>query len=626
MLPWFSDDDFPLYLAPMAGVTDVIFRQICKEMGADVMVTEFVSAEGIMQADERTRKYTEFTEAQRPVGVQLFGADGERMGEAARKIIDWKRPDFIDINFGCPVNKVVVEKRRLVAAEGLPGAGERWRPGVAKAVGDQVPVTAKIRIGWDEKSVNAVEVARILEDCGMQAIAVHGRTRSQGYGGEADWEVIDAVARAVSVPVIGNGDIAMRRGRGAAQARDGGVRRDDRPRGDAESVGFPRGEAFPRNGRTESPVIDLEERWELVLRHCRMAVASGRYGNERQTLTAMRSRLMAYCKGFPGAKELRQRLCHVASVAEVEDLAAMSVEQREAQLVGWHGHEPDRRACDRRALHVARSAAHVSRMRAFAAGFASAGGLVAAGGRRARAGIGGDSLQLRGPGIPQAGGVLPGGARHSGGKPDRAGNAEDARTFPARNTTTPIAGPLRKEFDRRGWWKRGKDAAGVTAAGRQQDPRAGDGARRAAAHQADSETRARPGGETRGSAAKSHSPAMTRRRWTPNSRCSAWRACRWRECCRTSSIKSEKSIAGPDLPFLVLTARIDAPTYATCERMIRDAIETEKTGLWGMAYVDIANKFPQGDKWLETVVARMRRRASRRWWTASTTRFRKTIR
>ena len=91
----------------MAGVTDVIFRQICKGLGADVMVTEFVSAEGIMQADDRTRKYTEFTDEQRPVGVQLFGADGERMGEAAKKIIDWKQPDFIDINFGCPVNKVV---------------------------------------------------------------------------------------------------------------------------------------------------------------------------------------------------------------------------------------------------------------------------------------------------------------------------------------------------------------------------------------------------------------------------------------------------------------------------------------------------------------------------------------
>ena len=108
-IPWFQNGRFPLYLAPMAGVTDVVFRTICKELGADVMVTEFVSAEGIIRQDERTRKYTEFTDKQRPVGVQLFGADGERMGEAARKIINWKQPDFIDINFGCPVSKVVAK-------------------------------------------------------------------------------------------------------------------------------------------------------------------------------------------------------------------------------------------------------------------------------------------------------------------------------------------------------------------------------------------------------------------------------------------------------------------------------------------------------------------------------------
>ncbi|HEX7261701.1 MAG TPA: tRNA-dihydrouridine synthase family protein, partial [Luteolibacter sp.] len=134
-----------MYLAPMAGVTDVIFRQICKELGADVMVTEFVSAEGIMQADERTRKYTEFTDEQRPVGVQLFGADGERMGEAARKIIDWKRPDFIDINFGCPVNKVVSRNGGSSLLKDCPILAA-VACGVAKAVGDQVPVTAKMRI------------------------------------------------------------------------------------------------------------------------------------------------------------------------------------------------------------------------------------------------------------------------------------------------------------------------------------------------------------------------------------------------------------------------------------------------------------------------------------------------
>ena len=309
----------------MAGVTDFIFREICKDLGADVLVTEFVSAEGILQADGRTRKYTEFSERQRPVGVQVFGADGKRMGEAARKIVDWKRPDFIDINLGCPVNKVVarnggsslLKDGTLVAAVAA---------GVVRAVGGQVAVTAKMRIGWDTQSINAVEIARILVDCGVQVIVVHGRTRSQGYGGEANWDVIDAVARAVAVPVIGNGDIAS----GADLARR---RRETAVAGvmiGRAAMGNPwvfrEAKHFLASGEAVTPVL-LDERWDLVLRHCRLAVDSGRYGNERQTLTSMRTRLMAYCKGFPGAKELRQKLCHVATVAEMEDLAAYSIGQ-----------------------------------------------------------------------------------------------------------------------------------------------------------------------------------------------------------------------------------------------------------------------------------------------------------
>ena len=303
----------------MAGVTDVIFRQICKGLGADVMVTEFVSAEGIMQADDRTRKYTEFTDEQRPVGVQLFGADGERMGEAAKKIIDWKQPDFIDINFGCPVNKVVSRNGGSSLLRDCPLL-ESVASGVAKAVGDQVPVTGKIRIGWDFDSVNAVEVGKILEGAGMQAVAVHGRTRSQGYSGEADWEVIDQVAQALTVPVIGNGDI--RTGEDALKRKE-----------ETAVSGLMIGRAAMQNPwifREVShyfktgerlPEIPLEQRWELVIKHCRLAVESGRFPTEKQTITAMRSRLMNYCKGFPGAKDLRQRLCHVVSVAEVEDLA-----------------------------------------------------------------------------------------------------------------------------------------------------------------------------------------------------------------------------------------------------------------------------------------------------------------
>ena len=311
----------------MAGVTDVIFRHLCKELGADVMVTEFVSAEGILQRDDRTRKYTEFTEVQRPLGVQLFGADGQRMAEAARKIIDWQRPDFIDLNFGCPVNKVVAKNGGSSLLKDCPLLAS-VADAVVHAVGGQVPVTAKIRIGWDQESVNAVAVAKLLEDRGIQALAVHGRTRAQGYAGAADWEVIDAVARAVAIPVIGNGDITC----GADVAR-----RKQQCAVAGVMIGraamhhpwvFREAKHFLTSG-LEAPAIGLEERWELVIRHCRMVVNSGRHGDEKQALTSMRSRLMAYCKGFPGAKELRQRLCHVAAVGEVEDLAADSICRRE---------------------------------------------------------------------------------------------------------------------------------------------------------------------------------------------------------------------------------------------------------------------------------------------------------
>lgn len=319
MPPWFSTPAaFPLYLAPMAGVTDVVFRQLCKELGADVMVTEFVSAEGILQADTRTRKYTEFSEAQRPVGVQLFGADGLRMGEAARKILDWKQPDFIDINFGCPVNKVVSKNGGSSLLKDCPLLASVARE-IVKAI--SVPVTAKIRIGWDHQHINAVEVCRLLEDQGIAAIAVHGRTRAQGYSGDADWDVIAACAEAVSVPVIGNGDIR--------NGQDVELRRRSTPvRG--VMIGraamhhpwvFREARHFLATG-AHLPLVPVQERFQFMLRHCRLALQSNRYsGSELQTLRAMRTRLMAYTQGLPGSKHLRAQLCRVESLLELEDIS-----------------------------------------------------------------------------------------------------------------------------------------------------------------------------------------------------------------------------------------------------------------------------------------------------------------
>src|SRR5882757_9110060 len=204
-LPWFSASSFPLYLAPMAGVSDKIFRQFCKERGVDVLVTEFVSSEGVFRRNERTREYLDFDECERPIGVQLFGGDPGHMAEAAKHVVDWVGPDFIDLNFGCPVNKVVAKNGGSALLKDCPTLAA-----VAKAVVHAVaplPVTAKIRIGWDADSVNAVRVAGILQECGIAALAVHGRTRAQGYSGEADWRVIGEVPQTVAIPVIGNGDL-----------------------------------------------------------------------------------------------------------------------------------------------------------------------------------------------------------------------------------------------------------------------------------------------------------------------------------------------------------------------------------------------------------------------------------
>lgn len=306
---------FPLFLAPMAGVTNSIFRRICREKGADILTTEFVSADGIMHRNARTRSYVEFTEGERPMGVQLFGGDPERLAEAAKQVIAWVNPDFIDINFGCPVNKVVCRHGGSSLLRDCPQL-ERVADAVVKACAP-LPVTAKIRIGWDDATINAVTTARILEGTGIRRIAVHGRTRAQGYSGSANWEVIASVASAVTIPVIGNGDIVD--GPTALRHRESGV------------SGLMIGRAAMANpwiftevkaalaGEPFAPPT-LEDRWNLVRRHCAEEVASR--GEERMTMQGMRSRLMAYTRGMPAARPLRGRLSAIASLGELDDLIA----------------------------------------------------------------------------------------------------------------------------------------------------------------------------------------------------------------------------------------------------------------------------------------------------------------
>jgi len=307
----------------MAGVTDTLFRGYCKEFGADVVVTEFVAAEGIFRRNARTMEYLDFSEEERPLGVQLFGADPEHLGRAAQMVLEWKKPDFIDLNFGCPVNKVVAKNGGSALLKNCPLL-EQIALAVVKAVAPH-PVTAKIRIGWDHASINATTAAKILEDAGIQCIAVHGRTKEQGYGGEADWDVIAQVVQAVSVPVVGNGDISS--AEDVAKRRETGVAGVMLGRAAMSSPWvFAEIQHYLQTGE-HLPPRPLDLQWKHIIRHCRDAAV--RSGSETITMQFMRSRLMAYSRGMPEAKHLRLRFASIASIAELEDLAAAHVTRNE---------------------------------------------------------------------------------------------------------------------------------------------------------------------------------------------------------------------------------------------------------------------------------------------------------
>jgi len=311
MLPWFNNMR-PLYLAPMAGVTDSVFRRLCKEQGADVMVTEFVSADGILHRNERTREMLNFRAEERPVGVQLFGADPQRMAEAAKSVRDWVGPDFIDLNFGCPVNKVVCRYGGSALLRDCPLL-ERVASTVVKAIAP-LPVTAKIRLGWSRETINATTTVTILEQAGIAAVAVHGRTKEQGYSGVADWETIAQVAESVSIPVVGNGDIGNVE-EVVLRLQSTKVRGLMIGRAAMTSPWlFRRAKHFLRTGEFLADP-SIEERWSHILRHCRMAAAEA--DSERHAMAAMRGRLMAYSKGMPGGRILRAELQQVSSVAQV---------------------------------------------------------------------------------------------------------------------------------------------------------------------------------------------------------------------------------------------------------------------------------------------------------------------
>jgi nifR3 family TIM-barrel protein len=303
--------DFPLLLAPMEDVSDPPFRALCKEQGADLMYTEFISSEGLIRDAAKSRIKLDIYEKERPVGIQIFGAELDSMLQAV-DIVTETAPDIIDINFGCPVKKVVCKNAGAGILRDIPLMVKLTAEMVKRT---HLPVTVKTRLGWDHNSIKIVEVAERLQDVGIQAISIHGRTRVQMYKGEADWGPIAAVRNnpRMHIPVFGNGDV---------DTPEAALRMRDQFGLDGAMIGraaigypwfFREVKHFFKTG-THRALPTMEERVDAARRHLEMAIA---WKGEKLGVFETRRHYTNYFKGIPNFKPYRTKMVSAEDPAEV---------------------------------------------------------------------------------------------------------------------------------------------------------------------------------------------------------------------------------------------------------------------------------------------------------------------